>query len=131
MNCPVCTSPQIIIEFNETELDYCPQCMGVWLDAGELETLMDDREAAQKILASFHHAESPEKKVPCPRCGKKMEKVTTESNKKIVVDRCTSGHGLWFDNGEIQQIISEGSGEVQKPVVRQLQELFGFNNNIQ
>ena len=37
MDCPVCKqSAMITLELNEVEIDYCMQCEGIWLDAGEL-----------------------------------------------------------------------------------------------
>ena len=35
------------------EIDYCTGCKGVWLDAGELEMLLDDEGKAKKLIGSF------------------------------------------------------------------------------
>jgi len=52
-------------------------------------------------------AEAPRR---CPICGKKMEKVLVgpQSN-TILIDRCKKGHGLWFDKGELQDVLKLGS----------------------
>ena len=42
MKCPSCsTSSLVITERSDIEIDYCPQCRGVWLDRGELDKLIE------------------------------------------------------------------------------------------
>ena len=43
MKCPVCKNMMIVVEHEHIELDYCPDCAGVWFDAGELDLLFDLR----------------------------------------------------------------------------------------
>ncbi len=52
MKCPTCTDTLLVIsERQGVEIDYCPQCRGVWLDRGELDKLLD-RAAAQPAAAA-------------------------------------------------------------------------------
>lgn len=47
MKCPVCREPDLVMADRQgIEIDYCPQCRGVWLDRGELDKIID-RSAAQ------------------------------------------------------------------------------------
>lgn len=47
MQCPVCTGTQLVMsERQGIEIDYCPQCRGVWLDRGELDKIIDRSTAA-------------------------------------------------------------------------------------
>ncbi len=41
MNCPVCNVPLTMTERQNIEIDYCPQCRGVWLDRGELDKIIE------------------------------------------------------------------------------------------
>jgi hypothetical protein len=41
MPCPVCTIPLVMSERQGVEIDYCPQCRGVWLDRGELDKIVE------------------------------------------------------------------------------------------
>ena len=42
MKCPVCQVPDLIMaERQGIEIDYCPQCRGVWLDRGELDKVIE------------------------------------------------------------------------------------------
>jgi uncharacterized protein len=44
MQCPVDGTTLAMSDRQGVEIDYCPQCRGVWLDRGELDKLID-REA--------------------------------------------------------------------------------------
>ena len=42
MQCPVCPSATLVMSDRQgIEIDYCPQCRGVWLDRGELDKIID------------------------------------------------------------------------------------------
>lgn len=46
MLCPVCKTSLALSDRNGIEIDYCPQCRGVWLDRGELDKIIE-RDAQQ------------------------------------------------------------------------------------
>ena len=42
MKCPVCNDVNLAMTDRQgVEIDYCPQCRGVWLDRGELDKLVE------------------------------------------------------------------------------------------
>ena len=42
MKCPVCPETTLLMsERQGVEIDYCPNCRGVWLDRGELDKLVE------------------------------------------------------------------------------------------
>lgn len=41
MNCPNCNTKLLISERKGIEIDYCPDCRGVWLDRGELDKIIE------------------------------------------------------------------------------------------
>lgn len=45
MKCPNCNETLLITERHQVEIDYCPNCRGVWLDRGELDKLLQFAEA--------------------------------------------------------------------------------------
>jgi Zn-finger nucleic acid-binding protein len=46
MKCPVCKEPSLVIsERKGVEIDYCPECRGVWLDRGELDKILEKSRA--------------------------------------------------------------------------------------
>jgi len=41
MLCPVCKVGLLLSDRQGIEIDYCPQCRGVWLDRGELDKIIE------------------------------------------------------------------------------------------
>lgn len=42
MKCPLCENANLMMsERQGIEIDYCPQCRGVWLDRGELDKIIE------------------------------------------------------------------------------------------
>jgi uncharacterized protein len=42
MRCPVCPDATLAVSAREgVEIDYCPDCRGVWLDRGELDKIIE------------------------------------------------------------------------------------------
>jgi Zn-finger nucleic acid-binding protein len=39
--CPVCRVTLVLAERQNVEIDYCPQCRGVWLDRGEIDKIIE------------------------------------------------------------------------------------------
>jgi len=112
MKCPACSNLMIVVEHENIELDYCTDCSGVWFDAGELELLLETMElegsslSLDSILTS-PEAKSSEKKRKCPICRQKMKKATAGHEPEVLIDACPRGDGLWFDKGEVGQLITQ------------------------
>jgi Zn-finger nucleic acid-binding protein len=125
MICPTCREVMIVVEQDKIELDHCTKCAGVWFDAGELELMLERMGRDSSALSLAHIAELPdaetkEKKRRCPVCGRKMKKRRVGGEAGVLIDVCLWGDGLWFDGGEVRQIIEQcaleagakkGSGE--------------------
>jgi Zn-finger nucleic acid-binding protein len=48
MKCPTCPEATLVMSDRQgIEIDYCPQCRGVWLDRGELDKLIERSAAAE------------------------------------------------------------------------------------
>jgi len=59
MKCPVCLQPDLVMsERQGIEVDYCPQCRGVWLDRGELDKIIE-RSVAQPAAPPAPPAQQP------------------------------------------------------------------------
>ncbi|OOG17930.1 hypothetical protein BWD42_11570 [Sphingobacterium sp. CZ-UAM] len=41
MKCPNCNETLLMTERHRIEIDYCPNCRGIWLDKGELDKLLE------------------------------------------------------------------------------------------
>ncbi len=52
MQCPLCKTVHLTMaERSGIEIDYCPQCRGVWLDRGELDKIIE-RTATQPAASA-------------------------------------------------------------------------------
>jgi len=125
MNCPVCKEPLVVLELEQIEVDYCTGCKGIWLDAGELELLLETNEERSGLINLFKEA-TPEKEKShdCPICGKHMQKFYVGEQEKVLVDKCKKNHGLWFDNGELQKVVEFGSENKENKIISLLKEMF-------
>ncbi len=72
----------------------------------ELEAAMAESEAAR--LKELHH-------MHCPKCGHTRVEVELDG---IKVDKCTCCSGIYFDDGELEQILEKQSGQFLKSVFR-------------
>jgi Zn-finger nucleic acid-binding protein len=135
MICPVCKCAMIVVEYHNIELDYCNSCKGVWFDSGELELLLksqglEEPKAFFDSIFNSQEAVSSEKKRKCPICGRKMKKTAIGGQPEILIDVCRDKHGLWFDGGEVAQLIRSLAGEhppkrdSREQVISFLQEIF-------
>jgi Zn-finger nucleic acid-binding protein len=63
MTCPIDGSELRISDRQGIEIDYCPQCRGIWLDRGELDKLLDRnaqiQQAAPAAPESARYDDSP------------------------------------------------------------------------
>jgi Zn-finger nucleic acid-binding protein len=110
MICPVCRNGALIIEYKNIELDYCPICQGVWFDSGELELLLElakpgDYQHYLEGIINGQEVKTSEKERKCPICRGKMKKGYIDREKKVLVDVCRVGEGIWFDGGEVQHLV--------------------------
>jgi uncharacterized protein len=64
MPCPVCKVPLTMSDRQGIEIDYCPQCRGVWLDRGELDKIIE-RNAAP-VQAAPQPSQQPQQQYQQP-----------------------------------------------------------------
>jgi Zn-finger nucleic acid-binding protein len=110
MLCPVCRTQMLTLEFAQIEIDYCRECGGAWLDSGEAAligaragTLEAGLRAA--LDAASAGAGKPDRKRRCPVCRKPMSRHSPPELAPAGADRCRQRHGLWFDRGELRNLI--------------------------
>ena len=65
--CPACMVELRITERQDIEIDYCPQCRGIWLDRGELDKIIDRSRAASSSRQRYEEE-------PLPRSGYRHRK---------------------------------------------------------
>jgi Zn-finger nucleic acid-binding protein len=127
MDCPVCKNAMITLELTDVEIDFCPDCGGIWLDAGELELLLGEPKKAEQLLGSFKvDSKSSERLRKCPICDRRLQKIIVGSSEPaLLIDKCQRGDGLWFDKGELQDIIDRAELDKDNKIKKLLADIFG------
>ena len=111
MICPICKSEELRKTLiNNTEIDYCNNCLGTWFNQGELEAIKNERDKNLSWLDIDLWKQANEFKVSygiriCPVCRMPLYEVYY-GDSKIVVDVCNICHGLWLDRAEFKKIIT-------------------------
>jgi Zn-finger nucleic acid-binding protein len=126
MNCVSCDEPMVVLEVDEVEIDYCLECGGIWLDSGELGILLGDEDKVQRFLSEAVPApKKAEVYRKCPICLKKMTEIEIgKGDNKIYIDRCKQSHGLWFDRGELRDVLEFMNHGESAKVAKLLKEIF-------
>jgi len=106
MKCPVCRVPTYVVEFDQIELDLCPDCQGMWFDRGELDLLLGTPKAPPQV-----DAVSDEDRRRCPLCRHRMNKVNIGPGRRVLIDSCPEGCGLWFDRNELADLTGDLEAE--------------------
>lgn len=58
MNCPNCKTNLMMSDRNGVEIDYCPECRGVWLDRGELDKIIERSNQFTPNMSQKSHTDS-------------------------------------------------------------------------
>lgn len=109
IKCPGCSSPMDIINDPDISYEKCPNCGGLFLDAGELNSLVTTKAGDVEYLFyddGFLADELPEE-LPvrrCPKChDREMSMVGLQGYSETVIDRCGSCGSIFLDDGELEE----------------------------
>lgn len=88
------------------EVDTCPNCLGIWFDAGELATFYKSPDLMKRLNpagggSANHTYEISAAARRCPRCRQGMERPLVGG---IALDVCRACRGIWFDHGELRKV---------------------------
>ena len=106
MECPKCQAQMEPVRFEDTEVDRCVRCGGLWFDALEEEEIrgrpgsvaIDTGPAWQ---AAMHNVQP---KVFCPVDGTLMLRMVDSAPPDIWVESCPVCHGTFLDAGELTEL---------------------------
>lgn len=117
--CPRCSDNLVTMNIGGQQtlsIDRCPQCLGIFFDRGELETVMDDSVTRVYEIdhQRLHELSENERQVSdfdksvryvrCPACQTMMNRHVFGTRSGVIVDRCRA-HGVWLDAGELGQLL--------------------------
>ncbi len=136
-SCPNCKNQNLsdTILYN-TEVDYCPVCLGLWFDEDELRWAKDEKNKYLSWLDIDLWKDEKKFKASkggrlCPVCKVPLYEVYY-GDSWVIVDVCNLCHGIWLDRAEFKKIISwlneKSSKEIihhyGKNLVKEMAEIF-------
>src|SRR3546814_7495045 len=79
MECPTCDNVNLAMTDRQgIEIDYCPQCRGIWLDRGELDRLIERAEQAAPAMPPAMPPAPPQYRDDHSRRDDRSEEHTSE-----------------------------------------------------
>jgi Zn-finger nucleic acid-binding protein len=110
--CPRCGAELKAVLIGNTNLQECARCAGIWADTAALQQICVEREKQSAVLglaAPLPTAETADfetkiRYLPCPVCGKLMNRVNFANCSHVIVDVC-GAHGTWFDKDELRRMV--------------------------
>ena len=148
MYCPACKAQLDKVILCNVELDYCPNCFGLWFEENEFQWAKDskDRDLRWLDIDIWQDRKdfkiSPDQKL-CPFCRLpfyevrygdsdvhpvKSAKGGAEQFNGVKIDVCNLCHGIWLDRGEFNRIIDylkrKGEFEILHNYAKNLAEEF-------
>jgi len=119
LTCVKCTSVLDKSKVGDIEVDLCPDCGGLWLDAGEIERLNSaastEVAALRTALASSSAQAAPsDTTAHCPACSAALREVVLGP---VGVDVCTGCKGVFLDRGELDQALAAVKGSTLQQVL--------------
>ena len=108
MNCPKCDNRQLApAEVQGVEVDQCPECGGVWCDAGELARLLSlEAESVESLFSGRPDPATDARVGQCPRDDTRMLRVASARNRNVIVEACPTCKGIWLDGGELRRLLA-------------------------
>lgn len=111
MHCPKCKHIMAQIKHEETTIDRCVHCNGIWFDHMEMEQL-------QRLKGSeiIDHGKSKTggkydtiKDISCPRCNIPMDMNKAPDKDHFTYETCSQCNGVFLDAGEFKEFKTEKS----------------------
>jgi Zn-finger nucleic acid-binding protein len=126
--CPRCTAGLAAAIVGGNPLRECGACGGLWLDGATFARVSADAERQSVLLGpppSVATVTQPVRYLPCPACGKLMNRMNYARISGVVIDACKE-HGLWFDRDELRQVVqfirNHGLDEARRREKEELRE---------
>jgi Zn-finger nucleic acid-binding protein len=113
IKCPRCNLVLLVVRVGKRIIHECSGCGGLWVSNDTFQEICTDREQQQLVMGyDFECAtisgesasQSGRVYIPCPQCGKLMNRKQFAGCSKVIIDWCRN-HGTWFDRDELKRIV--------------------------
>lgn len=130
LKCPRCDEEMQTLMLGSTMATECAECGGLWLNPAALQSLCNAREAHAAVVNALaaraparHEPLDTIRYIPCPRCGKLMNRQNFARSSGVITDVCKAD-GVWLDRGELQRVIGfVDSGGLAVQRAREMEQL--------
>jgi Zn-finger nucleic acid-binding protein len=106
--CPRCPSKLVAREYAETSVEECDQCGGLFLAPAMMERVVAARDLSTGLRLALPKRQAKRERavryIHCPVCHKLMNRQAFGRISGVVLDVCKT-HGVWFDAGELGEVI--------------------------
>lgn len=136
MKCPICKKPLSSTILCNVEVNYCPNCLGLWFEEEELRWAKDEKDKDLRWLDIDLWKDEKKFKISygirlCPSCRVPLYEVYY-GDSRVIVDVCNLCHGIWLDRAEFKKIIGwlqkkadyEVLNNYAKNLFKELSEIF-------
>jgi len=115
MICPRCNTSMETRDEDGIRSSVCVQCNGIWIGGAALARLFErDRDAPhiEEALEAMLGVDYRSSRRYCPACrGRHLKAVMIDD---VELDYCVSCKGLYFDQGELEQVFPGAFGKSAK-----------------
>ena len=114
LSCPKCVTEMQSRTVGSVIVDHCPTCSGIWFDEGELQQGIaaggrNDLKEMSKVGPM--QADHDVKAAMCPRDDEEpLARIPTPGRDDLYVDVCPKCGGVWYDGGEVDDLLADGVG---------------------
>lgn len=100
------------------EVDYCPETLGIWFDAGELNVMTNLAEDIPQLAGSLDQAK--ETNFKSPTGSGNLWEMKFHPDFDVLIDFCKETGGVWLDKGELEKLVKISStlGDPKSKVLR-------------
>lgn len=111
--CPRCAAALLYVDTGALALKECPVCGGLWVSQAVFQQICADQERQEAVMNILRQAspappdasgKTPRLYIPCPECGKLMNRTNFAGCSGIIVDWCRE-HGTWLDRTELNRVV--------------------------
>lgn len=107
IDCPKCHAHMVRSIQGDLQIDRCPSCHGLWLDALERERILATPKLAQKLDSDPLPAAATRddlRVINCPRDNSPMIAVSDPKQRHVRFEQCTVCGGAFLDAGELRDL---------------------------
>ncbi|HEX7324401.1 MAG TPA: zf-TFIIB domain-containing protein [Rhodanobacteraceae bacterium] len=104
MKCPKCKVELVQTVRHKVDMQTCPSCKGMWLDARELDQLENetfDLGEDEKGMLVYDAMSTTQ---PCPVCAADLKRFNYHAY-ALQMDVCPNQHGFWLDAGADDEVL--------------------------